>query len=144
MLPFQHRNSTYNWVCDNNTFILDLLMNELNILPYDFNSSYYIWTRYGSRATSEECPHAIIVMCLQSIIGVLSSTCMAGIVFAKLSRTKVLQLILVAYWCRRILTGLIFFILVYELILSMKNFYCPHQNNMLLFISETCAHHIVF
>ena len=45
--------------------------------------------RYGGRATSEECPHAIIVMCIQSIIGVLSSTCMAGIVFAKLSRPKV-------------------------------------------------------
>ena len=44
---------------------------------------------YGSRATSEECPHAIILMCLQSIIGVLSSTCMAGIVFAKLARPKV-------------------------------------------------------
>ena len=44
---------------------------------------------YGGRATSEECPHAIIVMCIQSIIGVLSSTCMAGIVFAKLSRPKV-------------------------------------------------------
>jgi len=43
---------------------------------------------YGGRATSEECPHAIIVMCIQSIIGVLSSTCMAGIVFAKLSRPK--------------------------------------------------------
>jgi len=43
---------------------------------------------YGSRATSEECPHAIIIMCVQSIIGVLSSTCMAGIVFAKLARPK--------------------------------------------------------
>ena len=44
---------------------------------------------YGARATSEECPHAIIVMCLQSIVGVLSSSCMAGIVFAKLARPKV-------------------------------------------------------
>ncbi|CAB4065472.1 KCNJN [Lepeophtheirus salmonis] len=43
---------------------------------------------YGSRSTSEECPIAIIVMCLQSIIGVVISACMAGIVFAKLARPK--------------------------------------------------------
>uniref|UniRef100_A0A0K2TA09 Uncharacterized protein n=1 Tax=Lepeophtheirus salmonis TaxID=72036 RepID=A0A0K2TA09_LEPSM len=43
---------------------------------------------YGSRATSEECPSAIITMCIQSVIGVLSSSCMAGIVFAKLARPK--------------------------------------------------------
>lgn len=43
---------------------------------------------YGARATSEECPHAIITMCLQSIVGVLSSSCFAGIVFAKLARPK--------------------------------------------------------
>ena len=35
------------------------------------------------RATKEECPFAIIVMSLQSIIGVIISTCMAGIIFAK-------------------------------------------------------------
>ncbi|CAB4059596.1 KCNJN [Lepeophtheirus salmonis] len=29
---------------------------------------------YGSRATSEECPSAIITMCIQSVIGVLSSS----------------------------------------------------------------------
>ena len=29
-----------------------------------------VFLSYGARATSEECPHAIIVMCLQSIIGV--------------------------------------------------------------------------
>jgi len=41
---------------------------------------------YGGRSISEECPHAIILMCLQSMFGVLASTCMAGIVFAKLAR----------------------------------------------------------
>lgn len=56
-------------------------------ISYKYND--YTYFRYGSRATSEECPHAIILMCLQSIIGVLSSTCMAGIVFAKLARPKV-------------------------------------------------------
>eukprot|EP00095_Tigriopus_kingsejongensis_P005598 maker-scaffold620_size123222-snap-gene-0.13 protein:Tk05598 transcript:maker-scaffold620_size123222-snap-gene-0.13-mRNA-1 annotation:"atp-sensitive inward rectifier potassium channel 12" len=43
---------------------------------------------YGSRQTTEECSIAIIVMCLQSVIGVIISACMAGIVFAKLARPK--------------------------------------------------------
>lgn len=43
---------------------------------------------YGSRQTTEECPIAIIVMCMQSVIGVIISACMAGIVFAKLARPK--------------------------------------------------------
>ncbi|KAF2364267.1 Potassium channel inwardly rectifying Kir [Trinorchestia longiramus] len=43
---------------------------------------------YGSRHTTEECPHAIVVMCLQSITGVVIQAFMVGIVFAKLSRPK--------------------------------------------------------
>ena len=35
------------------------------------------------RATTEECPLAIIVMSTQSIIGVIIQACMAGIIFAK-------------------------------------------------------------
>lgn len=38
---------------------------------------------YGGRATTEECPFAIIVMSLQSILGVIIQACMAGIIFAK-------------------------------------------------------------
>lgn len=38
---------------------------------------------YGGRATTEQCPFAIIVMCLQSIVGVIIQACMAGIIFAK-------------------------------------------------------------
>merc|ERR1711971_1532803 len=38
---------------------------------------------YGGRATTEECPLAIIVMSTQSIIGVIIQACMAGIIFAK-------------------------------------------------------------
>jgi hypothetical protein len=44
--------------------------------------------RYGSRHTTEECPEAIFVMCLQSIVGVMIQAFMVGIVFAKLSRPK--------------------------------------------------------
>ncbi|XP_023717716.1 G protein-activated inward rectifier potassium channel 3 [Cryptotermes secundus] len=43
---------------------------------------------YGSRHTTEECPEAIFVMCLQSIVGVMIQAFMVGIVFAKLSRPK--------------------------------------------------------
>ncbi|XP_023942566.1 G protein-activated inward rectifier potassium channel 3 isoform X1 [Bicyclus anynana] len=43
---------------------------------------------YGFRTTNEECPEAIFVMCLQSIVGVFIQAFMVGIVFAKMSRPK--------------------------------------------------------
>ncbi|XP_050540469.1 G protein-activated inward rectifier potassium channel 3-like isoform X2 [Daktulosphaira vitifoliae] len=43
---------------------------------------------YGSKHTTEECPEAIFVMCLQSIVGVMIQAFMVGVVFAKLSRPK--------------------------------------------------------
>ncbi|XP_015439224.1 PREDICTED: uncharacterized protein LOC107194167 isoform X2 [Dufourea novaeangliae] len=43
---------------------------------------------YGSRSTTEECPEAIFVMCVQSISGVIIQAFMVGIVFAKMSRPK--------------------------------------------------------
>jgi len=43
---------------------------------------------YGSRQTTEECPEAIILQCIQSVAGVIIQACMAGIVFAKLARPK--------------------------------------------------------
>ncbi|XP_071051776.1 G protein-activated inward rectifier potassium channel 3-like isoform X2 [Onthophagus taurus] len=43
---------------------------------------------YGGRATTEECPEAIFVMCLQSIAGVMIQAFMVGIVFAKMTRPK--------------------------------------------------------
>ncbi|XP_042884249.1 G protein-activated inward rectifier potassium channel 3-like isoform X1 [Penaeus japonicus] len=43
---------------------------------------------YGSRHTTEYCPEAIIIMCVQSITGVMIQAFMVGIVFAKLSRPK--------------------------------------------------------
>lgn len=41
---------------------------------------------YGGRATTEQCPVAIIVMSLQSIVGVVIQACMAGILFAKFTK----------------------------------------------------------
>ncbi|CAG2172516.1 unnamed protein product [Oppiella nova] len=43
---------------------------------------------YGSRYTTEECPEAIFVMCLQSVVGVMIQCFMVGFVFAKLSRPQ--------------------------------------------------------
>lgn len=36
---------------------------------------------YGGRATNEECPEAIFVMCIQSITGVMISAFLAGKMF---------------------------------------------------------------
>lgn len=43
---------------------------------------------YGAKHTTDECPEAVFVMCLQSIAGVMIQAFMVGIVFAKLSRPK--------------------------------------------------------
>lgn len=43
---------------------------------------------YGARYTTEECPEAIFVMCIQSIIGVMIQAFMVGVVFSKLTRPK--------------------------------------------------------
>lgn len=43
---------------------------------------------YGARYTTEACPEAIFVMCIQSISGVMIQAFMVGVVFAKLSRPK--------------------------------------------------------
>lgn len=61
---------------------------------YDFTTAllYSIETQhtigYGSRATSPHCPEAILVMMIQSCIGVIIQALMTGVVFAKLSRSK--------------------------------------------------------
>ena len=44
--------------------------------------------RYGNRYISEECPEAVFILCLQSVVGVMIQCFMVGIVFAKLSRPK--------------------------------------------------------
>ena len=43
---------------------------------------------YGYHRMTPECPDAIVVLCLQSIAGVLIEALMVGVVFAKLSRPK--------------------------------------------------------
>jgi len=43
---------------------------------------------YGYRGTSARCELALVLECIQSIVGVIIQACMAGIVFAKLARPK--------------------------------------------------------
>ncbi|RNA23523.1 G -activated inward rectifier potassium channel 3-like, partial [Brachionus plicatilis] len=43
---------------------------------------------YGVRFTTEKCPEAILVMMVQSAVGVMIQSFMVGVVFAKLSRPK--------------------------------------------------------
>uniref|UniRef100_A0A2P2HYW6 ATP-sensitive inward rectifier potassium channel 1-like n=1 Tax=Hirondellea gigas TaxID=1518452 RepID=A0A2P2HYW6_9CRUS len=43
---------------------------------------------YGVRVVTEECPAAVMVLCVQSITGVILQAFMAGVVFAKLTRSK--------------------------------------------------------
>lgn len=43
---------------------------------------------YGSRYTTEECPEAIVIMMIQSALGVMIQAFMVGLIFAKLARPK--------------------------------------------------------
>lgn len=43
---------------------------------------------YGNRFITDECPEALFIMCLQSIIGVIIQCFLVGFVFAKLSRPQ--------------------------------------------------------
>ncbi|XP_054258073.1 ATP-sensitive inward rectifier potassium channel 12-like [Macrosteles quadrilineatus] len=43
---------------------------------------------FGGRATTEECPEAMVVMCVQSIVGMVIQAFMVGFVFAKMARPK--------------------------------------------------------
>lgn len=52
------------------------------------NLNFFLIPGYGSRFTTEECPEAMFVMCLQSITGVMIQCFMVGFVFAKLSRPQ--------------------------------------------------------
>ena len=43
---------------------------------------------YGTRAIEAECPHAVIILMIQSCVGVFIQSLMTGLLFAKLSRPK--------------------------------------------------------
>uniref|UniRef100_A0A1B6LZC3 Inward rectifier potassium channel C-terminal domain-containing protein n=1 Tax=Graphocephala atropunctata TaxID=36148 RepID=A0A1B6LZC3_9HEMI len=43
---------------------------------------------FGGRATTEECPEAMTIMCVQTIFGMMMQAFMVGFVFAKMARPK--------------------------------------------------------
>ena len=61
---------------------------------HDFTSAYLYSVEtqhtigYGYRFANTECPHVIIVMCLQCLTGVALQSILVGVLFAKLSRPK--------------------------------------------------------
>jgi len=69
---------------DNHTVCVDNIVDFTSCFLYSLETQHTIG--YGGRAVTEECPIAVVVMSLQSIVGVVIQACMAGIVFAKFTK----------------------------------------------------------
>jgi len=68
----------------NHTVCVDNIKDFTSCFLFSLETQHTIG--YGGRATTEQCSMAIIVMSLQSILGVVIQACMAGIVFAKFTK----------------------------------------------------------
>ncbi|XP_074033683.1 inward rectifier potassium channel 2 [Leptinotarsa decemlineata] len=61
---------------------------------YDFTSCFLFsvetqhTTGYGEKRPTEKCPDAVLLMCLQNIVGLIIEAFLVGIVFAKMTRPK--------------------------------------------------------
>ena len=60
--------------------------------PSSLFSSHPPFSRYGTRQPTTECPHAVLVVSLQAVLGCLIQAFMVGLVFSKLSRCQLLIL----------------------------------------------------
>jgi len=69
---------------DGHVFCVDNIKDFTSCFLFSLETQHTIG--YGVRATTEECPVAVLVMSLQSIVGVVIQACMAGIVFAKFTK----------------------------------------------------------
>ena len=69
---------------DDHTVCVDNIKDFTSCFLFSLETQHTIG--YGGRATTEQCSMAIIVMSLQSILGVVIQACMAGIVFAKFTK----------------------------------------------------------
>jgi len=92
MIPAYYRGDMEAWIPEEYAFKEG--HTPCALICYDF-TSYFLFSMesqhtigYGSRQTTEQCWETIVIVCLQSIIGVMISATMAGIVFAKLARPK--------------------------------------------------------
>ncbi|XKL60941.1 hypothetical protein PGB90_007998 [Kerria lacca] len=76
-----HKNETTKWVpC------VEGVTSFTSVFLFSVETQHTIG--YGAKHTTDECPEAVFIMCLQSIAGVMIQAFMVGIVFAKLSRPK--------------------------------------------------------
>eukprot|EP00090_Calanus_glacialis_P004674 TRINITY_DN13527_c0_g1_i1.p1 TRINITY_DN13527_c0_g1~~TRINITY_DN13527_c0_g1_i1.p1 ORF type:complete len:460 (-),score=70.14 TRINITY_DN13527_c0_g1_i1:189-1568(-) len=69
---------------DDHVYCVDNIKDFTSCFLFSLETQHTIG--YGVRATTEECPVAVLVMSLQSIVGVVIQACMAGIVFAKFTK----------------------------------------------------------
>lgn len=78
---------------------------------FDFTSCFLFsmenqhTTGFGSRMPTEECPEAIILLCMQAIVGVILQSAIVGLIFLKMvrpkQRTRTLEFSHKAVICRR-------------------------------------------
>lgn len=69
------------WEDGEHAYCVDNVKSFTSCFLYSVETQHTIG--YGGRAVTEECAGAMILMCIQSIVGVIIQACMAGIVFAK-------------------------------------------------------------
>jgi len=71
-------------VADDHVFCVDNIKTFTSCFLFSLETQHTIG--YGTRAPTEQCPVAVVIMSLQSIVGVVIQACMAGIVFAKFTK----------------------------------------------------------
>jgi len=71
-------------VDDDHVFCVDNIKSFTSCFLFSLETQHTIG--YGTRAPTEQCPVAVVIMSLQSIVGVVIQACMAGIVFAKFTK----------------------------------------------------------
>ena len=88
LICFSHGDLDYNanGTNDDRTPCVDAVYDFTTALLFSIETQHTIG--YGGRATTPQCPEAIILMMAQSCLGVIIQAMMTGVVFAKLSRSK--------------------------------------------------------
>uniref|UniRef100_A0A915K672 Uncharacterized protein n=1 Tax=Romanomermis culicivorax TaxID=13658 RepID=A0A915K672_ROMCU len=62
------------------------MRNFLSVFMFSVETQHTIG--YGNRYPTEDCPHLVVTVCFQSVLGLMIQTLMTGVVFAKLARPK--------------------------------------------------------
>ena len=96
--PDGHQSCVDNVNSFTECFLFRSIEFTINILVY-WSDNHSLWYNlvclsletqhtigYGSRVPTENCGLAVVIMSVQSIVGVVIQACMAGIVFAKFTK----------------------------------------------------------